>query len=220
MPPPKRTRATHEILPPHEPPEHATTRSSLATFRNWREGSVATAIVMAALLPFAVAWHMPDRTAIAVCLIGAAILGAGCHIACRHRLATLAVVPELTQLPEIAAKSTRLLSIRNRRALASGLRRTAAVTQPPRRFDTCPVLTDRVAAVRPELLQLADALEQNSDLDPASVALVHELLTNACSPLYNANLPADDLQATISRARAGIYLRATARPRRPETPRS
>jgi hypothetical protein len=100
MPPPKRTRATHEILPPHEPPEHATTQSSLATFRNWREGSVATAIVMAALLPFAVAWHMPDRTAIAVCLIGAAILGAGCHIACRHRLATLAVVPSSLSCPK------------------------------------------------------------------------------------------------------------------------
>ena len=137
---------------------------------------------MAALLPFAVAWHMPDRTAIAVCLIGAALLAAGCHIARGHRLATLAIVPELTRLPEIAAKNTRLLSTRNRRALAAGLRRTAAVAQPPRRFDTCPILTDRVAAVRPELLQLADALEQANDLDPASVALVHQLLTERMQP--------------------------------------
>jgi hypothetical protein len=215
MPPPKRTHPTHEKLPPHPPPGRHTVQSSLATLRNWREGSAATAIVMAALLPFAVAWHTTYLTAIATCLIAAAILAATCHITREHRVATLAVIPELTQLPEFAAKHKRLLSTRNRQALAAGLRRTAAPTQPPRRFDTCPILPDRVAAVRPELLQLANALEQTNDLDPASVALIHELLTNACSPLYNPNLPADDLHATISRAHAGIFVRATAQPPAP-----
>ena len=215
MPPPKRTHANHEIRPPHQPPDRQTVQSSLATLRNWREGSVATAIVMAALLPFAVAWHMTYLTATAACLIAAAILATGCHMTREHRLATLAIIPELTQLPEFAAKHKRLLSTRNRQALAAGLRRTAAPTQPPRRFDTCPILTDRVAPIRAELLELADALERTNDLDPPSVALIHELLTNACSPLYNPNLPADDLHATISCAHSGISLHGTAQPPAP-----
>jgi hypothetical protein len=215
MPPAKRTRSTRKILPPHQPREHQAVQGSLATLRNWREGSVATAIVMAALLPFAVAWHLTYLTATAACLIGAATLAAGCHVIRQHKLATLAVIPELAQLPEFATKHKQLLSARKRQALAAGLRRTAALTQPPRRFDTCPILTDRVAAVRPELLQLADALEQTNDLNPASVALIHELLTNACSPLYNPNLPTERLHATISQAHAGIPLRPTAEPPAP-----
>ncbi len=215
MPLPKHTHAKHEMLPPHQPPDRQTVQSSLATLRNWREGSAATAIVMAALLPFAVAWHMTYLTATAACLIAATILATGCHMTREHRLATLAIIPELTQLPEFAAKHKRLLSTRNRQALAAGLRRTAAPTQPPRRFDTCPVLTDRVAPVRAELFELADALERTNDLDPPSVALIHELLTNACSPLYNPNLPAGDLHAAISCAHSGISLHATAQPPAP-----
>ena len=62
------------------------------------------------------------------------------------------------------------------------------------------MLADRVAAVRYELLLLADALEYNPDPDPGSVALIRELLTSGCSPLYNANAPAADLHATLARA--------------------
>ena len=83
MPLPKRTHSTHEKLPPHQPPGHHAVQGSLATLRNWREGSVATAIVMAALLPFAVAWHTTYLIAIATCLIAAAILAASCHIDAR-----------------------------------------------------------------------------------------------------------------------------------------
>jgi hypothetical protein len=156
---------------------------------------------MAALLPFAVAWHVTYLTATAACLIGAAILAAGCHITHEHRVATFAIIPELTQLPEFAASHKRLRSTRNRQALAAGLRRTAAPTQPPRRFDTCSSSPTHSS--------------QTDNPNPASVALVHELLTNACSPLYNPNLPAEDLHATISRAHAGIRLRATTQPPAP-----
>ena len=82
----------------------------------------------------------------------------------------------------------RMVSARHRRALAHGLRRTAASTQPPTRFDVCPLLLDRVAPLRPELLQIAAALEQTPDPDPTSVALIHELLRDGCSPLYNPNV--------------------------------
>ncbi len=112
MPPPKRTHRTRETLPPHQPRKHQTVQSSLATLRNWREGSVATAIVMAALLPFAVAWHTTYLIATAACLIGASILAVGCHIAHEHRLATLTIIPELTNLPEVATKHERLRGTR------------------------------------------------------------------------------------------------------------
>jgi hypothetical protein len=201
MPAPKHTHPTPKIPATQEPPAFQTVQNGLATLRNWREGSVATAIVMAALLPFAVAWHLNDQITIAACLVGAAIFATGCHIARKHQLATLALIPEFRRLPDLAATRKRLLSTRKRQALAAGLRRTAALTQPPRRFDCCPVLPDRVAAVRPELLQLATALDQINDPDPVSVALIHELLTNACSPLYNPNLSTEDLRATLTRAR-------------------
>jgi hypothetical protein len=144
---------------------------------------------MGALLPFAVAWHVTYVAAIAAALIGSVTLAASCHVARELRLNALVIFPDLAQLPELAPK---------------WLRQTAAPTQPPRRFDCCRVLPDRVAAVRPALLQLAGALERNTGPDPASVALVHELLTDGCGPLYNPNVPTEELRRAITRASAGI----------------
>jgi hypothetical protein len=103
-----------------------------------------------------------------------------------------------------ALKRARLVSARSRRALAKGLRRTANPNQPPARFDTCPLLLDRVTPERPQLLAIAAALEQAHHPDPTCVAAIRELLTNACSPLYNTNLPATDLHTTLNRVHAGL----------------
>jgi hypothetical protein len=200
---------TPHVRFPTEQPDRTAVEHSLALLNNWRSGSAATAIVMAGLLPFAVAWHLYPA-AIAASMIGAVILALSCHLARERWLSTLAIFPDFARLPDLAEKRNRLQRIRNRRALADGLRRTAAPNQPPRRFDCCPVLTDRVATVRSELLELASALEQTHDPDPTCVALIHELLTNGCSPLYNLNLPADDLHIALSRARAGIANQPTA----------
>jgi hypothetical protein len=97
-----------------------------------------------------------------------------------------------------------LRATRTRRALAAGLRRTANPVQPPSRFDCCPILTDRARAVRDQLLELASALEENQTPDPASVALVRELLVDGTGPLYNPNVPVGDLYTTLNRALAGI----------------
>jgi hypothetical protein len=64
--------------------------------------------------------------------------------------------------------------------------------------------------VRDQLLELANALEQTQTPDPACVARIRELLTNGTSPLYNPNLPAGDLQTTLTRARAEITAQPTA----------
>jgi hypothetical protein len=131
-------------------------------------------------------------------------LAVGCHVARERQLATVAVFPEFARLPELASKHRRLVSPRHRRALVTGLRRAASPSQPPRRFDCCPVLRDRIAGVRLELRQIANDLEPSNDPDLATVALIHELLTSACSPLYNPNVPLDALHATLTRARNGI----------------
>lgn len=188
----------------------AAAEKRLALLRNWRSGSVATAIVMGGLLPFAVAWHVRYLGAVAASMIFAAILAIGTHITCRRRLATMALSPGLLPLADVAAEGRRLQSTRTRRTLAAGLRRTADAQQPCR-FDPCPVLVDRVAPIRDELLELADDLEETQTPDPACITLIRELLTNGSSPLYNPNLPADDLYTNVARARAGITPEAMTR---------
>jgi hypothetical protein len=202
--PHKHTHDAHVGFPPERPLDHAKMQSGLDLLRDWGFGSAATAIVMAALLPFAVAWRVGYLAAITAALIGAVILTIGCHTLRGRRLMALAIFPELSRLPDLAGKRRRLVGTRNRRRLARWLRQTAAPSQPYRRFDCCPALPDRVAAVRPALLTLATALEQSADPDPASVALIHELLAAGRSPLYNPNVPADDLHAILTRAQAGI----------------
>jgi hypothetical protein len=191
-------------VPSRAGPDPGTAERRLALLANWRSGTLATAIVMAGVLPFAIAWRVNDLIAIAASIIFAAILAISTHLARRRWLATIALSPELVRLPDLAAERRRLQSVRTRRALAIGLRRTADPIQPPCRFDPCPVLPDRAAAVRDQLLELANALEQTPTPDPACVALIRELLTNGTGPLYNPNLPAGNVQTTLTRARAGI----------------
>lgn len=191
-------------FPSRTAPDPGTAERRLALLSNWWIGALATTVVMAGLLPFAIAWHGGYLTAIAAAVILAAVLAIGVYIARRRWLATMALSPELVGLADLTTERRRLQSPRTRRDLAAGLRRTADPNQPPTRFDPCPILSDRAQAVRAELLELADALEQTPTPDPASVAQLRELLTSGTSPLYNPNLPASDLHTTLTRAGAGI----------------
>jgi hypothetical protein len=190
-------------------PDVAAAEQRLALVRNWRSGSAATAIVMGGLLPLAVAWHVRYLAAVAASMTFAAILAIGTHITCRRDLARMALSTELVGLADVAEEGRRLQSARTRRSLAAGLRRTADPIQPPRRFDPCPVLIDRIAPIQDELLKLADDLEGTQTPDPACIALIRELLTNGSSPLYNPDLPVQDLYTRVATARAGIAAEAT-----------
>jgi len=204
------THAPSVLIRTDTRPDRAAAGRALGVLHDWRSGSAATAIVMGGLLPFAIVWHVTYLIAIATSMIAALTLALGCHLIRERRLSTLAIFPELAQLPDLARKRKQLQSARNRRALAAGLRRTATETHPSHRFDVCPILTDRVAAVRPELLKLARTLERTEAPDPASIALIHELLTSGTSPLYNPNIPADELHTNLARARDGISGESTA----------
>lgn len=202
--PPNNAETPHLRFPSRRAPDPEAAQRHLALLTNWQIGAAGTTIVATGLLPFAIAWRVSYLIAIAASIILAAILAIGAHIARRRRLATMALSPELIQLPHLESERKRLQSARSRRALAAGLRRTADPIQPSRRLDPCPVLLDRVAAVRAQLLELANDLEQTQTPDPACVALLHELLTNGSSPLYNPNVPADDLHTALAHARAGL----------------
>ena len=186
------------------PPQPQRAVSRLVTLANWRAGSAATAITIGALLPFAAASHGSYLVAIGPSLIAAALLALCAHLALASQVRVLAIHPQFAHLPELAHQRTRLLSDRNRRALAYGLRRIAAAPQPSARFDCCPLLRDRVDAVTPQLLEIATALEHDHEPDVVCVALIRELLTNACSPLYNSNIPAASLRRTLTRIRSGL----------------
>ena len=202
------TRHNAEAHPARFPararPDRAAVEHTLAVLTNWRIGSIATAIVMASLLPFAIAWHLTYVTGLSAAVALAAILACVCHVRLHCSLTSLSVHSEFADLPQLAQRHGRLTSSRSRRALAHGLRRTVAPNQPPARFDCCPILRDRVAAVRPELLDIAAVLEQADDPDPVSVALIHELLHDGCSPLYDDRVAPADLEATLRRARVGL----------------
>ena len=64
-------------FPPRQPAELQAVQSSLDLLRDWRGVSVATAIVMGALLPFAVAWHVRYEITIAACAVCAVTVALG-----------------------------------------------------------------------------------------------------------------------------------------------
>ena len=104
-------------------------------------------------------------------------------------------------------KRERFVSARSRRVHAQWLRRTASRTNDPdpirRRREA--LLHYRAAAVRTDLLELAALLERAHEPDPTCIAELHNLLANGHdSPLYNANIPVEELRTTIERVRAGL----------------
>ena len=111
-----------------------------------------------------------------------------------------------TARPESGRNAPGAVSARRRRMLAKWLRLTAARPRDrvrPARLEV--LLYDRAAAVRSELLEIADLLERTHDPDPACVASLHELLRNGCdSPLYNAEVHESELRATLYYARRAL----------------
>jgi hypothetical protein len=68
------------------------------------------------------------------------------------------------------------------------------------------VINARVEPRRERLLRMAEALEDDArEVHPASVALLHQMLTRpGVSPLYNPGLDEDLLDLGLHRVEAGI----------------
>lgn len=96
---------------------------------------------------------------------------------------------------------------RDRHRLARRLRRTARQrpSRDPirRRYEL--LLTDRVIAVRAELLEIAAALDQCDEPNAEAVDAAYNLLTHGYdSPLYNADVHPSELRATLYYVRASL----------------
>jgi hypothetical protein len=111
-------------------------------------------------------------------------------------------------LPIEAPARTPVARVAQRRRLqvADGLCRVARHAAPrARRRRHELLLISRAAAVRTELLEAAALVRSSNDPDPECIADLHTLLTSGCdSPLYNPDVPAQQLQATLDRARTTL----------------
>jgi hypothetical protein len=89
---------------------------------------------------------------------------------------------------------------RRRRRLVRRLRRLAAATpaRDPLRRRADPWLHERLAAVRVDLSELADALERAVTADPRVLRELQTLVADGCaSPLLNPELHVSELYATL-----------------------
>lgn len=105
-------------------------------------------------------------------------------------------------------RRARLVSARERRALAQGMRAVcrAAARETPDRWRV--LLCSRAAPFRSEMLEVAALLEQARDPDWACVAALRELLRDGrTSPLYNPAIDPRHLGVILDRARACLQER-------------
>jgi hypothetical protein len=128
---------------------------------------------------------------------------------CRHRelLAHLALNPTAYVVPEVQRYGDELVAPRGRQRLAASLERLISHAGTPASY----CIGERVHAFQKEFEALAASLRSpRSHVEPTSVALCWRLLTRAAeSPLYNREIPADDLGFQVQRIQAGIRRPAT-----------
>ena len=114
--PPNKAETPHLRFPSRGAPDPEAAQRNLALLTNWQTGAAATTIVATGLLPFAIAWRVSYLIAIAASIILAALVAISAHIARRRRLATMALSPELVQLPDLESERQRLQSAQPPRA--------------------------------------------------------------------------------------------------------
>ena len=128
-------------------------------------------------------------------------------------------MPSLLHLESIRLSRRRRWCARRRLRLVAGLRnvaRRAGTGARPRQFDA--LLRNRAALVRPQLLQVAAALERVAEPDPETVRTLHWLLTDGCaSPLFNERVPTAELMVVLDRAWRQLEACEGGMPRAPRT---
>jgi hypothetical protein len=97
-------------------------------------------------------------------------------------------------------------SHRRRLQVTDGLCHVARLAAPrARRRRHELLLISRAAAVRTALLEVAALVRCSPAPDPDCIAELHNLLTNGCdSPLYNPEVPAEQLKARLERVRDAL----------------
>jgi hypothetical protein len=120
-----------------------------------------------------------------------------------------AVELEPGDVPRLLARPRRRLrrsGEAERHRLVTELRsvsRRAATPPRARRFEV--LLCDRAMTVRPEILEIAAALERAAEPSPRTVRALRQLLRDGCtSPLYNRAIPVERLWTVLAQIRVEL----------------
>jgi hypothetical protein len=180
----------------------AASAARLQTLTAWRRG---TRLALLAAPAAAVAG--PVAPAVVAVAFGLALAACALtELTRRDTLRACVLHPELCELPAVARERARLTAPDRRRRLARTLRRVAVYrpgSAQERRLTPYPL--ERLAAARPGLLAVADAVETASRPDPALLVEIEELLCDGSrSPLLRTDIPIPELGAALDRVRVRL----------------
>jgi hypothetical protein len=178
----------------------------LATLRSLTRRMFAAALTLTAVA--AATALVSSRVAISFGVAAAAafIVATGARLRGRALVSRLLWVRAAYRLDVVRAAGSEFATPQRCRRLAAGLRRVVAFGDGEFALPGyIASLDERVLERRGRLLALAEAFESPRPIHPASVALLHRLLTlPASSPLYNPALGEDLLDLTLHEVESGL----------------
>jgi hypothetical protein len=172
-----------------------------------RDFGVACALSLAGAV---VALAVDSRLALGLAAVafGTAVLCARSVWRRRELLVMLLAERDAYSIAAVRRQAARFATPKRRHRLGAWLRKLVAVADgvqhPPSTHVR--VIDARVRSRRERLLKLADAFEDDrTEVHPASVALLHQVLTRpGLSPLYNVGLQEDLVDLALHRVEAGV----------------
>src|SRR4051794_15037091 len=180
---------------PVHTPADATAR--LAALAGRRRGAL---VAGAAMLPLGLTGALRPAAA-AVGLAAAVVLWAAASVTRQMLLEQWLLRDDLAAVADVARARAELVAPKRRRELARSLRRIAG-ERGVSRHEVAPLLLDRVARVRGELLAVADEIERVPALDPRTMADIARLVHDgARSPLLNGAVPEPELALSLRHIR-------------------
>jgi hypothetical protein len=161
-----------------------------------------TMVVLATAAAVCVLLSITLAVALAVTAGLEALVAVGVRYRRTDLIERLALTQEAYSIPAVAHFGSRMCSMRERQKLASWIEGLLEPTGPHAQM----YLSDRVGQHAGELRLLARELAVPSvDIRPQQLVACRRLLTRAVqSPLYNPNMPDQDLGAALTRIRSGI----------------
>lgn len=164
----------------------------------WLIAGGVVAVIAAAAVPFSPGFAIALAVGAALQLSISAVL----WLSRRERIERLALDPSAYVIPAVARFGARMCALRERRRLAASI--DAVVHQRGHPLELH--LVARAATCAQQLEMLARELASPAArFEPATAVACRRLLTRPVeSPLYNPNLPEEDLRALLLRIRAGI----------------
>jgi hypothetical protein len=190
---------------PGPAPEPQQAAERIARLKGRRRDGLRSALLLSAPLMVAASWAPSIVPAIGAGLFAALVVAGLSHAVLSDFLDDCAMYPCMSGHDDVAARRRRLVEPVQVRSLAHCLRkltdeRPGAAVGASAGFEAL-VIRSRVRAVRPRLLEIADALERERTADPVAIARLWRLLrSGVASPLYNTTLAAEQLDVVLRQA--------------------